>query len=43
MIWCGIKGGPKFYTKNFDYVLQAIKDGYMIERLADKSNIYRGK
>ena len=43
MIWCGIKGSLKFYTKNLDYVLQAIKDGYMIERLTDKTNIYRGK
>jgi len=40
---CGIKGNLKFYTKNFDFVKQAIYDGYLIERLADKSNIYRGK
>lgn len=41
MIWCWRKGNKCIYTSSFNVAEQALKQGFQVEVLKSRSNIFR--
>lgn len=41
MIWCWEKGNKRIYTKRIDIAKQAIKEGFQVILVKNKSHIFR--
>ena len=41
LIWCWRKGNKTIYTKRVDVAEQAMKEGYIVTVLSNRSHIFR--